>query len=377
MVEIGRGYSRVYHLRTGRLRIPDSEDDSRQAAPQGEGTDVGTPEMARQVHPSRGPSDDAVLIAEANALGLVSDREAAENQVRIRLLSGRGTVYALVVRGHVIGYAKRPAPGLTGSRRLAHERVTMGQLSSLDLVPRPVPQPIQSVQRHPATLWMSALPGSRLDQQAGTMPYLADLAQAWGLALARLHTERAVRPRTAAPRPWVLRAEAPPTRPAVGSSSAAAVLRLMANDASLRRAAHQAADRWGDVGWIHGDLDVGHVIVATGPDVRVRFADVSTAGAGDPAWDVASALESLTWQAEVWRVSERVLNDYFLRGYRRGGGPGRVDPELRALRAVEVAWRIATAEDLSTPTVLGDPVARWLDRARAHAGRSGQLGWAA
>lgn len=338
---------------------------------------MGTPELARQVHPSRGPSDDAVLIAEANAVGLVSDREVREDQVRIRSVSPRSTVAALIVRGHVIGYAKRPAPEVTGSRRLAHERATMAQLSSLDLVPQPMPQ-IHSVHRHLTTLWMSALPGSRLDQQTGTMPCLADVAQAWGLALARLHTERAVRPRTAAPRPWVLRAvTSPPTGPGAGSPSAAAVRRLVASDSSLRRAARQADDRWGETGWIHGDLDAGHVIVATEPEVRVRFADVGAAGAGDPCWDVVSALESLAWQAEVWGVSERVLDDYFLRGYRRGAGPGRVDPELRALRAVEVAWRIASAEDPSTATGVGNQVVRWLDRAKACAGRTGLLGWAA
>ena len=339
---------------------------------------MGTAELARQVHPSRRPSDEAVLIAEANAVGLVSDREAAEGQVRIRSVSRRGTVSALIVRGHVIGYAKRPAPELTGSRRLASERATMTQLSSLDLVPRLIPPSIHSVHGDITTLWMSALPGSRLDELAGTMPCLADLAQAWGLALARLHAERAVRPRTSAPRPWVLRVGTPsPIGPGAGSPSTAAVLRLVASDASLRSAAQQADDRWGESGWIHGDLDVRHVIVATGGDVRVRFADVSTAGAGDPGWDVASALESLARQAELWRVSERALSDYFLRGYRRGGGPGRVDSELRALRAVEVAWRIATAEDPSTGNGVQDQVARWLDRAKSFASRTGQLGWAA
>ena len=122
--------------------------------------------MARRVHPSMNPGDDAVLIAEANALGLVSDREVREGQVRIRPASRRGTVSAVIVRGREVGYAKRPAPGPTASTRFAQERAAMAQLGSLDLFPREIPR----VQRQLATLWMSALPGSRLDQQAGPMP---------------------------------------------------------------------------------------------------------------------------------------------------------------------------------------------------------------
>ena len=99
---------------------------------------------------------------------------------------------------------------------------------------------------------------------------------------------------------------------------------------------------------------------------------------------MACALESLARQAAIWRVSERVLSDYFLRGYRRGGGPGRVDPELRALRAIEIAWQIANGEDRVRPLSVGADRAddggcdRWPRLgARAYAGQSGQFGWAA
>ena len=156
------------------------------------------------------------------------------------------------------------------------------------------------------------------------------------------------------------------------------VLRVAASDPALRRAARQADDRWTESGWIHGDLAPRHVIVPRATDLRVRFVDFGTAGAGDPRWDVACALESIARLAPVWRVSEHVLSDYFLRGYRRGGGPGRVDPELRGLRALEIAWQIAVGDRMRVGAgSVRAEVARWLARARAFAGRSGQLSWAA
>ena len=128
---------------------------------------------------------------------------------------------------------------------------------------------------------------------------------------------------------------------------------------------------------MHGDLSPGHVIVQRGPDVQVRFVDFGRAGAGDPSWDLACALETIVRLAPGWRVNDRVLADYFLHGYRRGGGPGRLDPELRALRAVEIAWQIATAANGAGLERVDQQVAGWLDRARGLAGRSGQLSWAA
>jgi Phosphotransferase enzyme family len=320
-----------------------------------------------------GPSGDP-LIAEAAALGLVSRREVREGSVGVRSASPDGAVRALVVHEHVISYAK-PRSG-----HPADERVLATRLAALDLGPRS--------HGDLPTVWMSALPGSPLDQVNAGVSDLADLAQAWGLAVAQLHSERIGGVATPAPRPWVFGVE--PRPPRIGnrlSAAAGAVLRTATYDPILRRAARQADDRWTESTWIHGDLCAEHVIVQNRPHVRARFVGLGRAGVGDPSWDVACAVETIVRHAPRWRTSERVLIDYFLRGYRRGNGPGHLDPELRALRAIEIAWQLALAEDALPAPRSGqadraddEQVRSWLARARsyaAHSAHSGQSRWAA
>jgi aminoglycoside phosphotransferase len=317
----------------------------------------------------------AALVAEAHAVGVVSSRERREGQVRIRLASrprsGTGrAVQAVLVGGRAVAYVKERTDRPTATAGSPTERSALAQLAGLELAPR--------VLADAAALWTSALPGTALDLLRGTAADLAEVAQSWGLALAGLHTEHGARPRAAAPRPWVLGAAAPrwPQRK-VPPDAAALVLRVAASDPALRRAARQAHDRWTESGWIHGDIAPRHVI-ATCAGSGVRFVDFAAAGAGDPRWDVACALESIAQLAPVWRVSENVLSEYFLLGYRRGGGPGRVDPELRGLRALDIAWQIAAGEQAAGgPGSVRDEVGAWLTRARAFVGRSGQLSWAA
>ena len=319
--------------------------------------------------------EDAALVAEAHAVGVVSSRERREGQVRIRRASrprssgGRG-VQAVLVGGQAVAYVKEQTDRPVATSGSLAERGVLAQLAGLELAPR--------VLADAAMLWTSALPGSALHRLRGTTADLAEVAQSWGLALAGLHTERGARPRAAAPRPWVLGAAGPrwPQR-TVAPEAAAVVLRVAASDPALRRAARQAEDRWTESGWIHGDIAPRHVI-ATCEELRVRFVDFGAAGAGDPRWDVACALESIAQLAPVWRVSENVLSEYFLLGYRRGGGPGRVDPELRGLRALDIAWQIAVGDqDAGGAGSVRAEVDDWLTRARAFVGRSGQLSWAA
>lgn len=324
-----------------------------------------TRQLPTQVQPITGAADVAALIAEADAVGLVSDREVREGSVRTIAVPSGGAVRALVVRGHVIGYAKRQVT------RVGEERSITTRLGTLDLAPR--------VHGGPPTLWTSALPGPTLSQLRGTMADLADAMSALGLAVARLHTHRAARSSPSAPRPWVLGADLrPPGRGSRLSPPAARVLRVASSDPALRRAARQTDDRWAESGLIHGDLSSDHVVVQPGPDVRARFVGLGRAGLGDPSWDVACALETIAQLAAQWRAAERVLVDYFLRAYRRAGGPGRLDPELRALRAVEIAWQIADAgTGISAAASVEQQVGHWLARARAFADQSGQSSWAA
>lgn len=328
----------------------------------------------------------ADLAAEANAVGLVTVRELAAGQVEVSGVDGQGSmesggvgasaagsVWSVAVRGRVVGYAKRP-----GGR----ERQILAGLAGQDVAPRLLCEGTDEDR-----VWTAAVPGRTLTEVGAEQPAacdLADLAQAWGLALAGLHTTP-VGSALAVPaeRPWVLSGAARFPVPGRRRPTAAqqTLLRLARSDPGLMWAVRQAADRWSERCLVHTDLAGRHVLVATAAgiaaDTKVRFVDFARAGLGDPDWDVAGALELLAVLATGCRVSESVLSDYFLRGYRRAGGPGQVDSRLRGLWAIEAAWKLAGGAAAGAAAVDSGPIRYWLGRARALVGGGRPLGRAA
>lgn len=323
----------------------------------------------------------ADLAAEANAVGLVTVRELAAGQVEVSGVDGQaslrmgaaGSVWSVAVRGRVVGYAKRPA---------GRERQILAGLAGQDVAPR-----LLSEGTDEDSVWTAAVPGRTLSEIGAEQPdacQLADLAQAWGLALAGLHTtpiDTALA--VVAERPWVLSGTA--RIPAVGrrrpTAAQQTLLRLAGSDPGLVWAVRQAADRWSERCLVHADLADRHVLVATtaetAAETTVRFVDFARAGLGDPDWDVAGALETLAALATGCSVSETMLSDFFQRGYRRAGGPGQVDPRLRGLWAIETAWKLAGDTAAATAAVDSGPIRYWLGRARTLVGGGRPLGRAA
>jgi Phosphotransferase enzyme family len=216
-----------------------------------------------------------------------------------------------------------------------------------------------------------------LAQQRGNAAELAQICQAWGAALARLHatsTHHSSAPLAA--RPWV----ADPRHLTVSMSGAAPhsgyamVLQAYESSRDLRAAVREVDDRWTEHHWIHGNLTATNVQVELRPALRVSFLHLADAGLGDPAWDLATAVDMITWVSPWWRAMPEPLLDYLFLGYRRAGGPGRLYPAMQAVRALATAIWVASAPQGSTgQEPVPEELAAWLDRAQAHAARVGRL----
>jgi Ser/Thr protein kinase RdoA (MazF antagonist) len=216
--------------------------------------------------------------------------------------------------------------------------------------------------------------GRDLVHLSATIPELAEICQTWGVAVARLHQLSTTRPGVPpAPRPWLL----DPDRRArlAGRSGRGSLLAAVAvaldSEPALRSAARAVDARWTDRSWIHGNLTADHVLVQAAPPVRVRFLDFENAGLGDPAWDLATAADTITWLARRRQTPAEPLVDYFFRGYRRSGGHGSLYPAVRAVRALTTAWQLGGSETApADPQLMRAELQFWLDRARSFAVRA-------
>ena len=162
-------------------------------------------------------------------------------------------------------------------------------------------------------------------------------------------------------------------RGAPAGSGYATVLAAIDGEPSLRAAAAEADQRWSERHWMHGDLSATNVMVDTVPCLQVRFVDFEDAGLGDPAWDLATALDTIGYLAPGWSSPSEPLVEYFLRGYRHADGPGRLYPAIQAVRALVTAAWVADLSPQSARQPVGEDLALWLDRARAYAARVGWL----
>ena len=151
---------------------------------------------------------------------------------------------------------------------------------------------------------VNAVGGVDLAQQQGTVAELAVICRAWGAAVASLHTMSTHHSAAAlAPRPLVLKTWhlMPSVMDAAPGSGYAAVLEAYESSPDLRAAASEVDERWTERHWIHGNLGAFNVVVEQRPALQVSFLDLENAGLGDPAWDLASAVDTITWLSPRWR----------------------------------------------------------------------------
>jgi aminoglycoside phosphotransferase len=312
------------------------------------------------------------IVAQANAVGLVTQREVRDGMVTVRSESAGEHVHAILVGNHPVGYVKERPSGSRQDDVINRERRTLTYLREVDLGPR-----LLAAQPGGDTLWVGVVRGVDLAHARGTVPELAEVCETWGVAVAQLHRLSTARPGVMeAPRPWLL---APDHRARVASgavrgSDRAAIIAAIDNEPSLRAASRQVDARWTDRQWMHGDLTSANVVVESAPPMRVRFMNFEHAGLGDPAWDLATAMDTITWMAPQWRTPAEPLIDYFLRGYRRSGGLGTLYPAIQAVRALATAWQLAGTRQDPTGVRAAEPDSKtWLDRARAFAARADRV----
>lgn len=321
------------------------------------------------------------LVRQAGAVGLVTQREVLAGRVSVRCESADDSVHAILVGDEPVGYVKKGTDGTGTDDIIGRERRALSCLSAEDLGPQLLPgQPGNC-------LWVGVVRGVGLARIRGSAPELAEVCETWGVAVAQLHrlsTGRTGVPE--APRPWLLlpgRRDRAAHQVARGSARAG-VLDAIDSESGLAAVTSEVAARWTDRHWMHGELTAAHVVVEIAPPVRVRFLNFENAGAGDPAWDLATAMDTITWMSQHWQTPAAPLIDYFLRGYRRAGGMGTVYPAMSAVRSLATAWWLAGFTDSSsaevggdTPEVGGGPAEVggsahwWLERARSFAARAG------
>lgn len=186
---------------------------------------------------------------------------------------------------------------------------------------------------------------------------LTELLAAWAAALVRLHRTPLSALTPSAPRPWVLDEPLPDWLDEL-PAQAGPVWAVRAHPA-VRRALVDAGSSWTAAQWTHGD-STGDEVAITRSHGSVRAVllggphcdDHSSAGCGDPRWDVATALD---WIAialgpvlePAWAVDPVAL---FLAEYRSLGG------DATPTRAMAVARTLATAIEWSAQlAVAGDP----------------------
>ena len=219
--------------------------------------------------------------------------------------------------------------------------------------------------------------GADLVQQRGTLAELAQVCQTWGAAIAALHSTPTRGPSASlVVRPWVINPEhrTGPIRGAVPGFGYAAVLRAYESSCELRVAAREVDGRWTELHWIHGDLTATNVVVEHQPALRVSFIDPHGVGLGDPAWDLAAAVDMIAWLAPRWGATPQPLADYLILGYRRAGGPGHLYPAMQAVQALATAaWVADSPYESSSEAHVEGKLEFWLDRACAYAARVGCL----
>lgn len=191
------------------------------------------------------------------------------------------------------------------------------------------------------TLWTAVLPGTPLVEVLARQP--VELAGELGSLLATLHQLPLTGAEPAAPMPWPLLEQLPPslaTTPADSEPGKVLASRLHEHAEPLRRAAAE----WQPGAWIHGDLSPTNVLV-TELAPRLRLLDLECAGLGDPAWDLATITGSLRAALAVLapdRAEPTVQS--LVTAYQDAGGPGRASPGLELAHTLCHEFRVRGLE---------------------------------
>ena len=287
------------------------------------------------------------------AAGVLDTREVLDGEVAVFPQSRSNVVHRIERRGVPLAFVKQRgvASFLDGDDAVANERAALSAVAGLTCVPGVLPVD------DPDAVWLEAVPGESLGEIPLGGAGFDAACRALAESLVQLHTYPVPTdlslPR--APQPWALLPDDLPAsmRGSTRGSACAAVLDV-ARTPEVRAALDQAASGWTKSAWIHGDVSPGNIIIHAG---RAVLVDWESAGLGDPAWDLATAVITLRG---LGSTAEDFLTEYW-----RLGGPARLEDALLTARAVQSAWQMAVLGlQRDDPTLDG---AEHLDGARRHA----------
>ena len=284
------------------------------------------------------------LVRQAVAAGITDATSVATGRVRLVPCSWSNVVHRLDVDGQPVAFVKQDGEAalMDADPAVARESVALRMLRTGPLTPS-----LPRVLADGDALWTQACPGQPLIDVLPQDPVA--LSARLGQLLARLHrqpvqaegsgTPMPCTPLPVAPQPWPLLAHLPPSlaqTPPESLPGQVLARRLAPTEAAVLR---HTSRQWRNDAWIHGDLSCTNVLVH-GDDLVLL--DLEHAGLGDPSWDLAAAVGSLTTTlgALAPDLLEASLTSLWT-AYLQAGGPGRSDPGLELAHALCQDYRTA------------------------------------
>ena len=293
--------------------------------------------------------DDAEAASHLLRRGLIPGTSADPSSVTLRRLSGRNRLYRIDFDGVPPLLLKRAVDAEThrGLERevWAYELIADCGNPTRPAVPRKLDYDPQS-----STLVLEFLSRHRpLADQSGPGELNADLADALGCMLARIH--RISAPEADSTPPWILSL----IRPPVGILREAShgqldLIRDVQRSSSWRDALGSLAEEWKPRSLVHGDLRFSNILLGEhrrSGESALALIDWELAGCGEPCWDTGWVVaEILAGRARDLAQAFPLLRAFW-GGYvaeaRNGESHARLDGTLRwsAAASLQMAYEEA------------------------------------
>lgn len=278
------------------------------------------------------------LLADAVALKVVTARDVHVGAASVSPVPRSNAVHRVELAGAAVGYVKQAGAAslLDGDDTVAVERAALRRLSATGLTPALI------ARGRPGTVWSRAVDGAEIASVAADPATLDAAAAAFGSALAGLARMPSPRAARRAATPWPLLPDLLPSMEAAPQNDDLEWVLEATVEPAVVRALGLAGRRWRTgtgTGFVHGDVSRHNVVVGPGTAggaPTVTFVDLEACGLGDPAWDVACAVETLT---ELDRRPGEPSVDVFRAAYGRAGGDPGPAPEWDCVRALMTAWQ--------------------------------------
>lgn len=221
--------------------------------------------------------------------GLLTPEAVVDGRIAVREVSSRNRNFAVTVEGET-SYLLKQGRSAEGAATVAREAAVFGELSARgEELAHHLPAFV-GYDADQAVLVLELLPEAEdlRVRQARTESFPAVLGEQLGSALGTLHREMRA-PYPPAPTPWVLSIHRPDTSVFRDASAAnLELIGLVQGDDGLGERLDELRDGWRVETLIHQDAKWDNCLVTA--DDRLYLVDWELAVAGDPHWDLATAI---------------------------------------------------------------------------------------